>query len=168
LGTHLKQGANKLELKREGTGTLPFSIAMEYRTSKPASSTQAKVGLQTVLERTQAKLGESVRMNVTLTNKTGEGQPMTMARVQLPGGLTFQNWQLKELREKGLIAFYETRAREVNLYLRQMLPNQTVQIPLDLVAFAPGQYTSQASTAYLYYTDEHKVWVEPTSIRIEP
>ena len=168
LGTHLKQGANKLELKREGTGTLPFSIAMEYRTSKPASSTQAKVALQTVLERTQAKLGESVRMNVTLTNKTGEGQPMTMARVQLPGGLTFQNWQLKELREKGLIAFYETRAREVNLYLRQMLPNQTVQIPLDLVAFAPGQYTSQASTAYLYYTDEHKVWVEPTSIRIEP
>jgi hypothetical protein len=38
---------------------------------------------------------------------------MTRARIGIPGGLQFQTWQLKELREKGTIAFYETQAREM-------------------------------------------------------
>jgi hypothetical protein len=43
-----------------------------------------------VLERNQVKLGESVRMNVTLTNKTDQGLPMTLARIEIPGGLSFR------------------------------------------------------------------------------
>jgi hypothetical protein len=34
------------------------------------------------------------------------GLPMTLARVGLPGGLTFQTWQLQELRDKHLIDFW--------------------------------------------------------------
>ena len=49
--------------------------------------------------------------------------------------------QLKELREKGLIGFYETRPREVNLYLRQMQPKQEVKLPLDLIATVPERQT---------------------------
>jgi len=33
-------------------------------------------------------------------------------RIGIPGRLTLQTWQLKELREKGAIDFYETRPRE--------------------------------------------------------
>ena len=36
---------------------------------------------------------------------------MTLARIGLPGGLTFQTWQLKELRDKGKVGFDETRQR---------------------------------------------------------
>jgi hypothetical protein len=143
-------------------------VGIEYRASTPATSPQAPVDLTTIIDRTQVKLGESVRLNVTVRNKTAVGQPMTLARVEIPGGLMFQTWQLKELREKGLIAFYETRSREVNLYLRELKPSESVQLPLDLLAFAPGEFTSQASTAYLYYTDEHKTWVNPTTVVIEP
>ena len=92
---------------------------------------------------------------------------MTLARIEIPGGLQFQTWQLKELREKGLIGFYETRPRQVNLYLRQLQPKQEVKLPLDLIATVPGEFTSQASTAYLYYTSEHKAWVPGTKITIE-
>ena len=74
------------------------------------------MNLQTSLEKSAVRMGENVRLNATVTNKTDQGQPMTLARVGLPGGLTFQTWQLKELRDKGLIAFYETRPREVILY----------------------------------------------------
>ncbi len=125
------------------------------------------MSLATALQRTQVKLGESVRLDVTLSNKTDQGLPMTLARIEIPGGLQFQTWQLKELREKGLIGFYETRPREVNLYLRQMQPKQEVKLPLDLIATVPGEYTAQASTAYLYYTSEHKAWVSGTKIAIE-
>ncbi len=168
LAQHLKQGPNHIELRHSGHLALPFSMALDYRSLQPASSPQAAVDLSTTLSRTKLKLGESVRMRVLLTNKTDRGQPMTLARVELPGGLTFQTWQLKELREKGLIAFYETQPRQINLYLREMKPRQQLEIPLDLVAFAAGEYTAQASTAYLYYTDEHKTWVAGTQVSIEP
>ena len=83
-------------------------------------------------------MGETVRLDATISNKTQTGQPMTLARLGLPGGLTFQNWQLKELREKGQIAFYETRAREVILYFRDMKPGEVKKIAIDLVASVPG------------------------------
>lgn len=112
------------------------------------------------------KLGESVRMDVKLTNTTGKGIPMTLARVGLPGGLTFQTWQLKELRDKKLIDFYETRPREVILYLRAMAPGATVDVPLELMSTVPGSFVAPASRAYLYYTDEHKHWVPPAQVTI--
>ena len=93
---------------------------------------------------------------------------VTLARVGIPGGLSFQTWQLKELREKGAIAFYETQARQVILYLREMKPSEVVRLPLDLLATVPGDYRAPASSAYLYYTDEHKTWVDGTRVRIEP
>ena len=43
-----------------------------------------------------------------------------------------------------------------------MQPKQEVKLPLDRLATVPGDYTAQASTAYLYYTSEHKTWVPGT------
>ncbi len=167
LQKHLQVGKNRVELRHTGQTALPYSLGVSYRSEQPATSAEAKVNLATALQRNQVKLGESVRLDVTLTNKTDQGLPMTLARVEIPGGLQFQTWQLKELREKGLIGFYETRPRQVNLYLRQMQPKQEVKLPLDLIATVPGDYTAQASTAYLYYTSEHKTWVSGTRIAIE-
>jgi uncharacterized protein YfaS (alpha-2-macroglobulin family) len=168
VSRHLRSGKNKLELTQEGGDGLPYSLAVEFRSLKPATSPESVVDLSTALERTQVKMGESVRLNATVTNKTQSGQPMTMARVGLPGGLTFQNWQLKELREKGLIAFYETRPREVILYFRDMKPSEVKQIPLDLVASVPGHFTGPASSAYLYYTDQYKTWADAVAVDIQP
>ena len=105
-------------------------------------------------------MGEPVRVTATISNKTDIGQPMTIARIGIPGGLSSQDWQLKKLREDKKIAFYETRAREVILYFRDLAPKAVHEIPIDLVALVPGTYTAPASSAYLYYTDEHKVWVD--------
>ena len=91
---------------------------------------------------------------------------MTLARIGIPGGLNFQPWQLKELREKGAIAFYETRPREVILYFRSLGPSEVREIPIDLVAEVPGKYVAPASSAYLYYTNDKKVWVAGLKIEI--
>ena len=168
LGQHLLAGKNHIELKHSGRTPMPYSVAIDYRSLQPEDGKRANIDITTGLERNQVKLGESVRMRVTLRNKTDRGQPMTLGRVELPGGLTFQTWQLKELREKGAIAFYETQARQVILYLREMKPSETVKLPIDLLATVPGTYRAPASSAYLYYTDDHKVWADGTRVTIEP
>jgi uncharacterized protein YfaS (alpha-2-macroglobulin family) len=168
LGAHFRSGKNQVEIAHTGATPLPYSIAIEYRSVKPASSAQAVVDLSTSIERASVKMGENVRVRALVRNKTDRGQPMALARVGLPGGLTFQTWQLKELREKGLIAFYETRAREVILYFRDLKPNEKKEIPLDLVATVPGEYIGPASSAYLYYTNDQKVWTDGLAVKITP
>jgi alpha-2-macroglobulin-like protein len=166
LARHLKPGENELVLKHDGEGALPYSLGVTYRAVQPDSSEACVVDLQTKMARHEIPMGETVRLTATVTNRSQAGQPMTLARVGLPGGLTFQNWQLKELRESGQVAFFETRAREVILYFRQMAPDQSREIGIDLVATVPGTYTAPASSAYLYYTDEHKTWQAPATVTV--
>lgn len=168
LERHLRAGTNRIELIHRGRDPLPYSLAVDYRALRPASSPRAVVELTTTLERDQVQLGESVRLHVTVRNRTDVGQPMTLVRVGIPGGLEHQSWQLKELRDQGLVAFYETGPREVNLYLREMKPRQELRLPLDLRAAVPGRYTGPASRAYLYYTSEDKTWVDGLAIAIAP
>lgn len=164
----LASGKHTITLSSKNADPLPYSIAVEYRTVAPASSNASVVQLGATLAKTELKMGETVRLDAVISNKTPTGQPMTLARLGVPGGLTFQNWQLKELREKGQIAFFETRAREVILYFRDMKPGEVKKIGIDLVASVPGTYTGPASSAYLYYNDTDKSWAAPLPIRITP
>ncbi|HEY8025095.1 MAG TPA: MG2 domain-containing protein [Burkholderiaceae bacterium] len=168
LEQQLVQGKHRITLKSSNGSALPYSIAVEYRSAEPASAETAVVALNTALAKTTLKMGETVRLTATITNRTQAGQPMTLARIGIPAGLAFQNWQLKELREKGTIAFFETRAREVIVYLDSLKPGEVKQLPIELVANIPGAYTGPASSAYLYYNDTAKSWSTPLNIDITP
>jgi A-macroglobulin receptor len=107
-----------------------------------------------------------VTLRAHVENKTHDGVPMTLARIGLPGGTVFQTWQLKELRDKGLVDFYETRPREVVLYWRALPPNAVKDVELDLLASVPGTYEAPATSAYLYYTAEDKAWAPPVQVTV--
>ena len=83
--------------------------------------------------------------------------PVVVQRAEWEGG-----------RDKGAIDFYETRPREVILYFRALAPHAEKAVPLELLATVPGRFTSPASRAYLYYTNEHKHWVAPSTVTITP
>ena len=162
----LAAGKNTIEVQLDGTATLPYSIAIEYRSAEPASSPKTKVAVSTQLLATHASMGEGITLRAHVENTTTSGVPMTLARIGLPGGTVFQTWQLKELRDKGLIDFYETRPREVILYWRALAPSAKKDLDLDLLAAVPGTYEAPASSAYLYYTAEDKAWTKPVAITI--
>lgn len=166
LGALMTQGENEVKLLVDGKDALPYTLAVAFRTERPATSPDAVVDLSVKLDKAKVKMGEPARVDVVIKNKTDRGQPMTLARVGIPGGLTYQDWQLKKLREDKLIAFYETRAREVILYFRDLKPSEEKRIPIDLVAQVPGTYEGPASSAYLYYTDEHKTWADALKVEV--
>ena len=64
------------------------------------------------------------------------------------------------------IAAYEVLGRDVVLYWRSLDAEQRVDLPISLIAAIPGTYTGPASRAYLYYTDEHKHWVDGMQVTI--
>ena len=93
---------------------------------------------------------------------------MTMARIRFPGAMAFQTWQLKALKQKGIVDAYETRPREVTFYFLKLKPKAHITLPLDLIARVTGNYNSMASSAYLYYEDDVKLWTEPLWISVRP
>lgn len=159
IAPFLTEGSNDIEVKYANTNTpLPYTVAVHYNTFLPNSSNECVVQLATKVATPTVKVGETVRLTATLTNTTNEGQPMTMAIVGLPAGLTAQPWQLKELLDKKVYDFYEVIGNNLVFYYRQMKPSEEKIIYLDLKADIAGNFDAPASSAYLYYTDEHKYW----------
>lgn len=167
LAQYLKKGKQKVEVKFADTKTaLPFDIELTYTTRMPQNSPDCKLSLQTALPKTKVNMGETVRLTTTLKNITAKGQPMTMAMVGVPAGLSLQPWQLKELQEKKVFDYYELFDGYIVFHYEQMKPNETRIVNLDLKADIPGQYEAPASSAFLYYTNEHKVWSMPETMVI--
>ncbi len=163
----LVPGHNTVEVRLDGAAALPYTISVEYRAKQPQSSDKAKVSVATQLGKAQLKMGDAVKLHAHVENRTADGIPMTLARIGIPGGLVFQTWQLKELRDKGVIDFYETRPREVIVYWRAMAPSAKKDVELDLLAAVPGTYEAPASSAYLYYTAEDKAWTVPVKVAVD-
>ena len=129
LEAHIKPGVHTIEVKYKGCeNPLPYSIAIDYNTTLPSSNVECVVNLETKLSTTKVKMGETVRLSAELKNKTDEGQPMTMAIIGIPAGLSAQPWQLKELQEKKVFDFYEIIGNNVVAYYRQMKPGETRNI----------------------------------------
>ena len=163
LGTN-----NKITVKFENCkDALPYTLSVRYNTEMPQSSEKCAIEITTKLSQNNAKLGETVRLSATIVNKTEKGQPMTLAIVGIPAGLSAQPWQLKELQDKKVFDFYEITPDAVVFYYRQMKPQEQKKVNLDLKTEFAGTYQAQASSAYLYYTTDYKSWAQGTQITIE-
>jgi len=161
-------GKHEIQVKMDGGSDMPYSIAVEYNTLKPASAEACKVHLTTKLRDTQIDEGAVTEAQVVVVNRTGKPIPTPVAIVGIPGGLEVRHDQLKELVKAEKIAAYEVLGRDVVLYWRSLKAEQRVELPISLVAAIPGTYTGPASRAYLYYTDEHKHWNDGLKVEIAP
>lgn len=159
-------GEHKLELRMEGGAEMPYSMAVKYNAITPASDDACKLDLTVKAAQDKLVEGTSTEANVTVINKTSEVIPTPVAIVGLPGGLEPRHDQLKELVKKGKIDAYEVLGRDVVLYWRTLPADAKVELPLSLIAAVPGTYTGPSSRAYLYYTDEHKRWVDGMKVQI--
>jgi len=168
LDKYLGEGKHKIQVKYANAKvSMPYSISVNWNTTNPTSSDKCLVDLETSLSSLSTKVGEAIRLTTILKNKTKEGLPSTMIIIGIPAGCSAQPWQLKELQEKKIIDYYETNGNMLNLYFRQMAPSEIKTINLDLKTEIPGQYLAPASTAYLYYTNEFKVWKELDKLEIK-
>jgi uncharacterized protein YfaS (alpha-2-macroglobulin family) len=164
----LKPGLHTVALQMEDGSQMPFSIAVNFNSTTPASDPQCKLRLETWLKDAQLPEGGITEARVVVTNKSDKDAATPVAIVGVPGGLEVRHDQLKELVKEGKIDAYEVNGREVVLYWRQIKAGAKADLSLSLTAAVPGTYTAPASRAYEYYTDEFKQWVEGATVKIAP
>jgi len=167
LGEWMQTGKHAIGLTLHGK-PIQYSLEVDWSSELPRSAASRRVDVQTTLADAVVGMGHTTRMTATLSNRTDEVVPDPIARIGLPAGLVPQTWQLKQLQDRGVIAHFETRPREVTLYWDGIKPDETHEIALDLVAEVPGTFTAPASSAYPYYDDQAKAWVAGTKVQITP
>jgi hypothetical protein len=146
----------------------PYCLEVAYSSLTPENSNAAVLRLNTTLSNRSVKVGETVRLSVEVQNLKNGLQPMSIAKIAIPAGLSLQPWQLKEISEQKQVAYYELFDGYLVLYWMGFAPNEKKTVNLDLKADIPGAYRSKASNCYLYYTPEHKHWNEGASIEVIP
>ena len=162
LTDYFINGKNKVAIKFVGSKkALPYDLAVSYHTKQPQSDKSCLLELKTELSKGQKvdggrltaasiKMGETVRLSTTLTNKSVEGVPNPIAIVGIPAGLGIQPWQVKEMQKKNLFDFYEIKNGYIVFYFRELGGGEMKNINLDLKAEIPGEFEAPASSAYLY------------------
>ncbi|MFT5301201.1 MAG: hypothetical protein ACI814_001986, partial [Mariniblastus sp.] len=170
LAKHFPTGRTTIKLVAAGSKNMPYSIDVAYHLPTPPSHEKCPFELETRFESdNEDKLvaaGGTLHVVAKLTNRTDQGQPMTVATIGLPGGVEPRVEQLDELRDAGKFDFYEIRPRQIICYWRTIAPNESKSIEFDVSAEIPGRYSGPASSAYLYYTAEQKVWSDPLKVEI--
>lgn len=162
------EGKHTVKVKYIGVkDALPYSLAINWNTFLPASDETCTIDLKTTLATKKAMVGETVRLSTTISNKSSNDVPSTMAIIGIPAGLSAQPWQLKELQEKQVFDYYEIKGNNIAVYYRGMAPKAIKEINLDLKAEMPGEYDTPASAAYLYYTNEYKTWCAAGKVSIK-
>jgi hypothetical protein len=166
---------NKVRVEITGAkNVFPHTLSWTCRTTTPTSSAQLKVKLDTKLARSALDEGDTVRLSVKVDNVSGQNQGMAVAIVGLPAGLIVPE-DLKQLKEhcrvpedgkRPLLGAFEIKGRELVLYWRDLAKDQSIEVPIDLIARVPGVYRGPASRAYLYYNADHKHWLAPLETTI--
>lgn len=146
--------------------TVPYSLEVAYNTFTPPNSTKAVLNIATSLSNQKPKVGETVRMRISVRNNDTALQPMAIAKMGIPAGLSVQPWQLKEIMEQNKIAYYEIFDNYLVFYWMGFASKETKSIDLDLKAEIPGRYTGKSSNCYLYYTPEYKHWNDGLAVEV--
>lgn len=164
----LPPGNHTVEVRMTGGSQMPYSVAARFSRLKPDSSDSCRLHLETSLVNQKLIEGSVTEARVVVVNRSNETVPTPIVIIGIPGGLEVRHDQLKEMVKAGTIAAFEVPGRELVLYWRALATEARVTLPISLVAAIPGTYTGPASRAYLYYTNEHKTWVDGLRVEIEP
>lgn len=161
-------GNNNFSIQIPAESSVPYLFYVQYHTFKPNNSKECKLILKTKTEKNKLIISETARVEIEIQNNSAEQVSNPIARIGIPGGLTPEPWQLKELMDKNVVDYYEIFGNELVFYFRKLEAKETRKINVDFKAIVPGTYKAVASSAYLYYENEHKNWNSGLEFEVLP
>ncbi|MBK7938075.1 MAG: hypothetical protein IPJ82_13720 [Lewinellaceae bacterium] len=145
---------------------IPFDLEVKYASRQPRNTPKCPLVFKTELGSAAAAVGETVRLSATLQNTSGEAQASPMIVLGIPAGLTLQPWQLKKLVDEKKCDFYELWDGFAVFHFEQIAAGETRVLDLDLRADIAGAFEAPASQAFLYYSNDQRVWSKPERLTI--
>jgi hypothetical protein len=157
LSPHLAGGGNRLTVT-ETTGTASgFQVTLRYHLpeeAKPAAADPLAVTL--AYDRTEMRVDDTVKATARVLNRMRQPAAMVMLDLPLPAGFAPLAEDFTALVEKGAIARYQVRPRQVLVYLRNLEPNKPLEVSYRLRATLPVQVAVPGARVYEYYDPDRE------------
>lgn len=146
---------------------VPYDVDLSYDSYGPSDAAACPLKFSTNIAKTLVKTGETNRFSATISNTSSDPVASPMMVLGIPAGLSLQPWQLKQIMDQKGCDFYEIWDNMVVFHFRQLLPGEERKIDLDLKADIAGTFEAPASQAFLYYSNDQRVWSKPENVRVQ-
>lgn len=114
----------------------------------------------------EKKESDMLFINVLIKNKIEEKMGMIIVKLAIPNGCEVNYIELRKLKEKEIISFFELENDVVIIYLRGMKELEVREMKIVCNCKVCGEFASKVSVIYEYYNDEYKYYVDGMNLRI--
>lgn len=162
----LKKGDNVLKVNYPSESGFPVLFSYQFNNLIPEKNANPELYFSTTLDKSDAKIGDNVRMYIKIENPTQKNFGMITSKIGIPAGLTMDPKNLKAMVDRKEIAYFEIFDNYLVLYWYHLDAKKKIEIHLDTKAEFAGKYTGKANHAFEYYFQQNFQWTDGMIVEI--
>ncbi len=167
LGPYATTGEHQVDLEFVGTGRVSYNLIAAHNepwTESPAA--MGPLGVSIAYDKTQLYLNETAVATVTLDNLTATTTNMVLVTLGIPPGFAVVTDDLQEHLDAGTLSHFEMTGRQLNLYLTQMAPSESLALSYRVQATMPVRAADGGAVIYPYYEPDQRTTAPSTTLEV--
>lgn len=166
-------GANTVEIRYDGKGTLGYQTAGQYFIPWDEKDEQEPLAISVNYDRTNLAQDDIVTATATMRNNLPKAAKMVMVDLGIPPGFDLLSEDLQDYQEKsasmksGRLEKFNQTATQAILYFNSFAPGETVQLKFRLRAKYPIRARTFQSRVYEYYDPDVKSVARPVALEVK-
>lgn len=165
-------GANRVELRFNGSGGLAYQVAGRYFTPWETAPSQEALSISVDYDRTKLAQDDIASATATIHNNLGKTANMVMVDLGIPPGFDLLSEDLQTLIEQtaharsGRLEKFNLTATQAILYFDSISAGQTVKVYFRLRAKYPIHAKTFESRVYEYYDPAVSAVARPAQFEV--
>lgn len=165
ISCHLKPGLNNIEAYDIEDPSILFQFAVEWVNATDKLSSQ-QLNVDVRLNQARLELGQPLLLQVKIDNLAKTQLDQVVAVIKIPSGCMPLAEQLRIMKEKGEIDYFEIQNGEIHLYFRKFDPRESKTIFIPYTTTVMGTLIQPSVYAYPYYYREMQANSERVSFEV--
>ncbi|MCC7408740.1 MAG: hypothetical protein IT442_11760 [Phycisphaeraceae bacterium] len=168
LSGRVSPGQHRLDIT-ESTGGSSYQVVHRYHVPEAmAAKPQEPLEIAVRYDRREMQVGQTLAATATVTNRTADVASMVILDLPIPAGFELRAEDFDALVKAGSIAKYQLTPRSVIVYLRQLTPDQPLELRYRLEPTMPVKLTVPGAEAYEYYDPDQRGSAPAMDLEVTP
>ena len=157
LTTSATNGKHRLSITEPtNTGANYQAVLRYYLPGAAPANDREPLSIRLAYDKTTMAVNDTVKVTATAVNRMPNPAPMVILDLPIPAGFAIEAEDLARLVASNTIDRYQTSPLRAIVYLRQLKPDQPLELSYRLRATMPVQVAAPPARVYEYYNpDRH-------------
>jgi uncharacterized protein YfaS (alpha-2-macroglobulin family) len=166
------KGANSVDIRYDGKGSLGYQVAGQYFIPWDEESESESLSISVNYDRTKLAQEDIVTATAIIRNNLDKAANMVMVDLGIPPGFDLLSEDVQDYEEKsanlksGRLEKFNLTATQAILYFNSLTPGEAVRLPFRLRAKYPVRARTFQSRVYEYYDPDVKSVTRPIPLEV--